>query len=94
MLSTDAFIYADGLLNRYNNNDTVELITTTIRSGLVKGMLISTFLPEHHLNNRQLLITKITTTAEEKSDGNVLYYYTIDATDGPNLSNWALALGL
>jgi hypothetical protein len=89
MLSSNAIVYADGLLARRGNNDTTEVIMTTLRSGLESGMLVPTFIPEHHLNNRQLLIVKVSTIGYQQSGGNTLYEYIIDATDGPNLNNWS-----
>jgi hypothetical protein len=94
MLSTNAVTYAQGLLARNDNNDTVSLIGTTTRPGLQQGMVVPVFLPEYGLNNRQLLIMRLTTSGYQKADGSTFYEYTITATDGPNLSNWAAALGL
>lgn len=89
MLESAAIIYADGLLEKYNRNDAVELTCSTERKGLRPGMLLSVFLPEHKLHDRQLLITKMLVEAEQKEDGEVLYTYTITATDGANLTDWA-----
>lgn len=94
MLASNAIVYADGLLARYGNNNTVELVAATLRSGLEEGMLLPVFLPEHQLHNEQLLIVKLTTTAVLQADGTALYQYEIDATNGPNLSNWSAALGI
>jgi len=94
MLSSNAVTYAQGLLARNGNNDTVSLVGTTTRPGLQQGMVVPVFLPEFGLNNRQLLIMKLTTSGYQKADGTTLYEYTITATDGPNLSNWASAIGL
>lgn len=92
MLASAATTYANGLLARYGNNNAVQLTATTQRSGLVPGMVIAAFIPEHQLNNRQLLITKVTTSGFQKTDGTVQYQYTIIATDGVNLSTWWNAL--
>ncbi|GHO99560.1 hypothetical protein KSF_096080 [Reticulibacter mediterranei] len=94
MLSTNAVTYAQGLLARNGNNDTVSLIGTTTRPGLKQGMVVPVFLPEFKLNNRQLLIVRLTASGYQKADGSTFYEYTLAATDGPNLSNWAAALGL
>ncbi len=89
MLASNAIVYADGLLAKHSNNNTVELVASTQRSGLAPGQLLSVFVPEHSLNNAQLLIVKVTTTGQQQLDGTVLYEYQIDATNGPNLSRWA-----
>jgi hypothetical protein len=92
MLASNATTYAQGLLARYGNNNTVELTCTTRRTGLVPGMILSAFVPEYGLNNTQLLITKITTTGQQQGDGTVLYQFAVTATNGPNLGNWFAAL--
>jgi hypothetical protein len=92
MLASNALIYANGLLARFGNNNTVEIIATTLRSGLAQGQIIPVFIPEFGINNAQLLIVKVTTDGYLQSDGSVLYEYTIDATSGPNISNWGNAL--
>lgn len=92
MLESNAVTRAQGLLARYGNNETVEVVMTTERAGLAPGMVVPTFLPEHHLNNRQLLIVKTDTTVFQQADGTLVYQYTIDATDGPNLNNWSAAI--
>jgi len=97
MLSSNAIVYADGLLARNSNNDTVELVATTSRPDAYKltvGMVVPVFVPELNLNNRQLLIMKLTRSGYQRADGTVQYEYTIDATDGSNLQNWAAAIGL
>jgi hypothetical protein len=92
MLSSNAIVYADGKLARHNKNDTVEIIATTERPGLVTGMVAPHFIDEHHLQNRQLLITKVTRTGYMQSDGTTTYRYAYTATDGPNMSNWSESL--
>jgi hypothetical protein len=89
MLASAAIVYADGLLARYGSNNAVELQGDTERSGLKPGMLLSAFVAEHGLMDRQLLVTKVTTVAEQKADGSILYTYSITATDGANLTDWA-----
>jgi hypothetical protein len=88
MLASNAEVWADGLLARHANNDTVEIVVTTQRPGLEKGQVVSTFIPEHHINDEQLLITKMVTTGQQQLDGTVLYDYQITATNGANLGNW------
>ncbi len=94
MLASNATTYANGLLARFGNNNTVELIAVTQRAGLASGQLLPVFIPEHGILDQYLLIVKLTTTGQQQLDGSVLYEYKIDATNGPNLSNWAKALGL
>lgn len=94
MLVSAAQTYADGLLARFSNNNTVEIQVTTRRSGLQKGQALPTFLPEHGINNAQLLVTKIVTIGEQLADGTILYQWQVTATNGPNLNRWATALGL
>ena len=98
LTSSQAQTWGDGYLARFGNNNAVLLTCTTSSDRLgsrpapVKGMLMPVFIPEHSLNNRQLLVTKVVTTATQKSDGNALYYYAIEATDGPNTQTWISAL--
>lgn len=93
MLVSKATTYADSLLARFSNNDTVELVATTERPGLVAGMVLPVFIPEYQLFNEQLLIVKVTTSGYQKGDGTVVYQYELDATNGSNLANWTKALG-
>ena len=94
MLVSAAQIYADGLLARNANNNTVEIVVTTQRSGLQKGQVVPVFLEEFNINNAQLLITNVATIGEQRADGTILYQWTITATNGPNLSKWSSSLGL
>lgn len=94
MLVSAAQTYADGLLARFSNNDTVEIQATTRRSGLQKGQQLPAFLPEHNINNAQLLITRAVATGEQLADGTILYQWQVTATNGPNLSRWSSALSL
>jgi hypothetical protein len=89
MLASNATVYADGLLAKHGNNNTCEFIGSTQRSGLAPGQLLSVFVSDHSLNNAQLLIVKVTTIGQQQLDGSVLYEYQIDATSGPNLSNFS-----
>jgi hypothetical protein len=88
MTQAQAQAFANGLLARYGNNDPVELIGTTMYSGLVPGTVIPLFLPEMGQWNAQLPIVKLTTTAYQGTNG-MLYLYSIDATNGANLTSWA-----
>jgi hypothetical protein len=85
----DAQTYAQGLLAQYGNNDTIEILAVTSRPGLKVGMLVSMFIPEHNINNVQLLIVKVSTGAYVQVDGTVKYEFMIDATNGANLNNWS-----
>jgi hypothetical protein len=89
MLASNAIIYAQGLLAKHSNNNTVEFIGSTQRTGLAPGQLQTFFVPDHSINNAQLLIVKLTTTGQQQLDGSVLYEYQVDATNGSNLNNWA-----
>lgn len=89
MLASAAETYADGLLERFANNNSVEIAFSTHRSGLVKGQVASFFVDEHHLNDRQMLITKVTDIGEMKADGTILYEYQITATDGSVTNPWS-----
>lgn len=92
MLASNATTYANGLLARFGNNDTIELIAVTQRSGLASGQLLPVFIAEHSILDQYLLIVKLTTTGQQQLDGSMLYEYRINATNGPNLQNWTSAL--
>lgn len=92
MLVSAAQTHADGLLARNANNNTVEIVVTTRRAGAQKGQALPVFIPEHSINNAQLLVTKVIATGEQLADGTILYEYQITATNGPNLSKWSTAL--
>lgn len=94
MLASAAQTYADGLLARFSKNDTVEIQVTTRRAGLQKGQQLPVFIPEHNINNAQLLITRIVTIGEQLADGTILYQFQATATNGPNLNRWSSALSL
>jgi hypothetical protein len=94
MLVSAATTYADGLLARNSNNNTVEIQVSTRRAGLQKGQVVPAFLPEHTINNAQLLVTNVVTIGEQLADGTILYQYQVTATNGPNLSRWSTVLGL
>ena len=87
-----AQVYGDGYLARFGNNNAVTLSCTTSRAGLAKGMLLPVQIPEHGLINRQLLITRLVTTAVQKADSNVQYFYALEATDGASIQQWFTAL--
>lgn len=88
MLATLAATYAQGLLARYGNNGGIQLVATTQRQGLTSGMIVPVFLPEHGLMNRQMLVTIVNPTIQQKADGTILYLNKITATEGANLANW------
>jgi hypothetical protein len=88
MTTAQATTFGNGLLSRYGNNSTIETIGTTLYQGLVPGTTVGVFIPEMMSTwNSQLPIVKITTTAFQSQNG-IVYFYSIDATNGPNLSGW------
>jgi hypothetical protein len=75
--------------------DSVTLGATTTRSGLAIGQLLSVFLPQHALEDVQVLITDMVTNWQQDMTRGVLDhtpYFTITATNGPLRSNWQTAL--
>lgn len=91
MSVNQATTFGNGLLLRYGNNAAIELIGTTLYTGLIPGTVVSVFVPELMKTwNAQLPIVKLTTTGYQSVNG-LVYLYSIDATNGPNLSNWARA---
>lgn len=94
MTTSQATTFGNGLLARYGNNGTIEMIGVTQYQGLAPGTVIPIFLPEMmNTWNSQLPLVKVTTTAYQGING-LIWLSTIDATSGPNLSNWARAWGL
>lgn len=88
MTTAQATTFGNGLLSRYGNNGTIELVGTTRYAGLAPGTTIPLFLPEIGSTwNAQLPIVKVTTTAYQGANG-IIYLYSVDASTGPNLSNW------
>ncbi len=88
MTSDQATTFGNGLLTRYGNNGTLELVGTTLYPGLVPGTVIPLFLPEIMSTwNAQLPIVKVTTTAYQGNNG-MIYFYNVDASSGPNLTQW------
>jgi hypothetical protein len=88
MTTDQATTFGQGLLDRYGKNDTIELVGTTRYGGLVPGTTIGVFLPEVMSTwNAQLPIVKMTTTAWQGANG-LIYVYSINATNGANVSNW------
>lgn len=98
MTVAQAQTYAQGLLNRYSYNNAIDLVASTTsdllagRPAPVCGQLLPVFLPEFSVNNQQLLVVKVTKSGVQKADGNVLYQYDIEATNGANLQNWTQPL--
>jgi hypothetical protein len=89
MTTTQATTFGNGLLARYGLNNPIELIGTTLYTGLTPGTVTGIFLPEIMQTwNAQLPIVKVTTKAVQTTTNGVMYFYTIDATNGPGLNNW------
>jgi hypothetical protein len=88
MTTDQATTFGNGLLSRYGKNDTLQMIGTTRYLGLVPGTTISLFLDEIMSTwNAQLPIVKVTTTAYQGTSG-IIYLYSVNATNGPSLSDW------
>lgn len=88
MTTAQATTFGNGLLTRYGNNSTIELVGTTLYPGLVPGTAIALFLPEMLSTwNAQVPLVKLTTTAYQGQNG-IIYLYQADASTGPNLSSW------
>jgi len=89
MTTDQATTFAQGLLDRYGQNDTIEMIGTTRYIGLTPGTTIPLFLPEMmDVWNSQLPIVKLTTMVQQGANG-LIWFYSVDATNGPNISNWS-----
>lgn len=89
MTTTQATTFGTGLLSRYGNNATIEIIGSTRYIGLAPGTVIPLFLPEMMSTwNAQLPIVKLTTNVYQGASG-LIWIYTVDATNGPGLNNWA-----
>jgi hypothetical protein len=89
MTTAQATTFGQGLLSRYGNNNTIEMIGTTRYGGLVPGTTISLFLPEMLSTwNAQLPVVKLTTTAWQGANG-LVWTYSVDATNGANQTNWS-----
>lgn len=88
MTEDQATTFGQGLLDRYGNNNTIELTGVTRYGGLAPGTVIGVFVTElGGVWNAQLPVTKVTTTAFQGANG-LIYFWSIDATNGPNLNNW------
>lgn len=57
----------------------------TKRYGLVPGQLLTMNVPEHNLDNTEVLIENVTTTDE----GGIFLWYDITAVEGPEEGSWA-----
>jgi hypothetical protein len=89
MTTDQATTFGNGLLARFGSNNTIELIGSTLYPGLAPGTVIPVFLIEMMSTwNVQLPVVKVTTTGQQGANG-IIYSYAIDATNGPNVSNWA-----
>jgi hypothetical protein len=60
----------------------------TSRPGLQPGQLQTMFVPEHGLNDVDMLISEISTFLWLDGDGNLQYEYDVKATSGPSVGNW------
>jgi hypothetical protein len=60
----------------------------TERAGLAPGQLQTLFVPEHGLNDLDVLITGIKTNLWADSNGNLNYEYDVTTTSGPNVGTW------
>lgn len=88
MTVAQATTFGQGLLGRFGANNTIELIGVTQYPGLAPGTVIGVFLPEMLQTwNAQLPIVKVTTTGFMSTNG-MLYFYAVDATNGPSLNNY------
>jgi len=89
MTTDQATTFGNGLLARNGNNNTIEVVGVTRYGGLVPGTTVPLFLPELLSTwNAQLPIVKVTTTAFQGQNG-LIWLYMVDATNGPNLSQWS-----
>jgi hypothetical protein len=89
MTTAQATTFGNGLLSRYGNNGTIEMVGTTLYGGLEPGTVIGLFIPEIGGTwNAQLPVIKVTTTAVQGANG-LIWLYSADCTNGPSLSNWA-----
>lgn len=88
MTTDQATTFGNGLLSRYGNNNTIEMTGVTRYGGLAPGTVIPLFLPGMLSTwNAQLPIVKVTTTVYQGQNG-LIWFYSVDATNGPNLSSW------
>ena len=89
MTTAQATAFGNGLLTRFGSNGTIELMGTMLYAGLIPGTVIGVFIPELMSTwNAQLPVVRVTTTAWQGQNG-ITYLYSIDATNGPSLNNWA-----
>src|SRR6266704_1398611 len=89
MTTDQATAFGNGLLTRYGSNSTIELVGTTLYAGLAPGTTVGLMLPEiMSIFNSQVPIVKVTTTGYQGQNG-IIYLYSVDATTGPNLTNYA-----
>jgi hypothetical protein len=89
MTTAQATTFGNGLLARYGNNGTIEMVGTTMYPGLTTGTTIPLFLEQIMGTwNVQLPLVKVTTTAYQGANG-MIYLYSADCTNGANLNNWS-----
>lgn len=94
MTTAQATAFANGLLNRNGINNAIEVLGTTMYTGLKPGTFVPVFAPEFGVWNAQLPIIKVTTTALPAATGLPVYQYLVDATNGANQSQWQRVFGI
>ena len=87
MYKPAADAYAQSLVQRYENIGP-SVSFDTMRNGLAPGQLLTCFIPQHQKWNQAYLILKVSTTISTKADGTLIYWYSVEASQGPNLGNW------
>jgi hypothetical protein len=83
------FSLASQLLTRYAVQGTL-FQGSTLVSGYAPGQLVTVDLPDHGLNNAEMLIESV--NASDQTD-NLNIYYTINAVQGPYDTTWAAYWG-
>lgn len=66
-----------------------KIIFDTLRSGLEAGQLLTINVPEHNLNNLEVLIENV----DIKDESGLYYIYTITAVEGPEEGSWEKVFG-
>jgi hypothetical protein len=80
--------YGDSQLQRFGViGRTVTM--KSYRAGMQPGQQLSVFIPAHNMVNAQTLITQVDTEVQADSGGYPLYKYTVIASEGPALADWA-----
>lgn len=66
----------------------------TMKAGLAAGMVQASFIPQHLMQNVQLLLTNVSTSAQNGgSDGGPIFWYDCTAVEGAALGDWIKAVG-